>query len=119
MMCSRASKPNLVSLPFVFVPESILGVSDPEGPYSVSITSITQDKPVSGGALSCRDGFGVGPSKREPQRHLDSARPCLLPLLCGRDLAEAGIWAPAIGESRVRDAEVSDVEEISELRFVA
>jgi predicted outer membrane repeat protein len=59
---AQASKANLVALalPFVLVPEQVTGVSDSSGPYSVSITSITQDKPISRSRLLCPDGVGVG-----------------------------------------------------------
>ena len=59
---AKASRPNLISLPFVFIPERIFGVTDPEGSFSVSVTSIKQDKPVSGGGRICSDWFGVGTS---------------------------------------------------------
>jgi len=58
-------------------------------------------------------------SEREPQRRPDSARPGLLALLRGRDLAEAGIRGPTVGKSRVWEAEIGDVEEVGELRFLA
>jgi hypothetical protein len=46
--CSQASAsaPNLVALPAVFFPESITGVVDPGGAFSVSIASVLQSKPV-------------------------------------------------------------------------
>jgi hypothetical protein len=59
---AKASQPNPIALPLAFIPEDILGVTNPGGPVYISITAITQDKPVSGGGFVCSDGLGVGTS---------------------------------------------------------
>jgi hypothetical protein len=43
-----ASLPNLIALPLVFLTESVIGVSDPGGTFSINITSVEQSKPVLG-----------------------------------------------------------------------
>ena len=48
------------------VPESVIGVVDPDGDHvTITITRIAQDEPVDGGgvASTCPDGEGVGPNK--------------------------------------------------------
>ena len=49
--CSHAavSSPNLTAIsPFIFYPESVTGVTDPAGAFSISITGVRQNKPVPG-----------------------------------------------------------------------
>ncbi|HVN29367.1 MAG TPA: choice-of-anchor Q domain-containing protein [Candidatus Binataceae bacterium] len=60
--CSKASasNPNLVAFPFVFLPENIKGVSDPNGSATITITGVTQDRPVVGFPFICADAYGIG-----------------------------------------------------------
>jgi hypothetical protein len=76
--CSKAtgSDPNLTELfPLLFLPENIKGVTGPRGEVAVSITGITQDKPVTGGLLLCQDATTPqSRSRRRLSRRRRSAR---------------------------------------------